>query len=138
MEVAAAFYESDARVKTAELELKDAREERGKLEDQMKDLIEQNKLPSSFKQGRGSIYTHSQLWASVKDKDHERATGVLESLGLVEFLPSTVNSQKLSAYVREFVDDLGQVKIGGEDGLDPRLAEVLNITERVSVRATGN
>jgi hypothetical protein len=70
---------------------------------------------------------------------------VLQSLGLIEYLPKTVNSQSLSAYVREFRDELGQVKIGtvpqdgtlATDGLDPRLADILNLTEKFDVKATG-
>ena len=138
MEVASAFYRADARVKELQSQLADAKDEKDKLEAQMLELFEQGRLPHSFKHDRGTIYLHTQMWASAKNKDHEAVSRVLESLGLYEFLPKTVNSQSLSAYVREFRDELGQIKIGGPDGLPEELANVLNISERASVRATGN
>lgn len=138
MQIAERFYELDAHVKSLELSLTEAKNERKPYEAAMLDLFEQGKLPHSFKHRQGSIYLHTQVWASAKNKDHEKLTDVLKSLGLIEFLPKTVNSQSLSAYVREFRDELGQVKIGGSDGLPQELADVLSISERASVRATGN
>lgn len=138
MDVADAFYQADARYKALQAELSEAKKERDRLEAQMLEIVERGLLPASFKHGKGSIYLHSQMWASAKDGDHEAVSRVLESLGLYEFLPSTVNSQKLSAFVREFRDELGQIKIGGDDGLPQELADVLNIRENQSVRATGN
>lgn len=111
------------------------------LQEQMLQLIEDGKLPTSFKFGNGTIYTQSQLWASPKDGNHARLTDVLKSLGLVEYLPQTVNSQSMSGFVREFRNDLGEVVVQDEDhpdGLPKELAEVLNISERTSLKASGN
>lgn len=141
MEVANLYYEADAVVKSAKRQLADAEKRLKPLQEQMLQLIEDGKLPTSFKFGRGSIYTQSQLWASPKDGDHERLSNVLESLGLVEFLPKTVNSQSISGFVREFRNELGEIVVQSEehpDGLPVPLAEVLNISERTSVKASGN
>lgn len=139
MEVAEKFKAADKKVKNLQQDLNEAKKEKARWELVMLDLIEQKKLPTSFRpETGGNIHLHSQLWAAPKDGDHERLTYVLESLGLEEYLPKTVNSQSLSAYVREFCDDLGQVKVGGEDGLPPELFAVLNLTEKNSVRSTGN
>lgn len=141
MEVARQYYEADAVVKAAKRQLADAERELKPLQEQMLQLIENGKLPESFKYSKGSIYTQSQLWASPKDGDHGRLATVLESLGLVEYLPKTVNSQSLSSFVREFRNEFGEVVVQSEDhpdGLPKALADVLNISERVSVKASGN
>ncbi len=104
---------------------------------QVLDLIADGHLPAKFGEDGASVFTREDCWASAKDGDHGRLTALLTELGLVEYLPSTVNSQKISAYVREFRDEHGQVKVGGEDGLDPRLAEALQITITPKVIVNG-
>lgn len=141
MEVAARYYEADALVKLAKRELAAAERVLKPLQEQMLQLIENGKLPASFKHAQGSIYTQTQLWASPKDGDHKRLSDVLESLGLVEYLPQTVNSQSISGFVREFRNELGEVVVQDEDhpeGLPKELADVLNISERTTVKASGN
>jgi hypothetical protein len=146
LEVAEKFKEASRRVKTAQSELARAQEDLAPWKSRMLDLIENGELPKSFTPNSGgNIHMTSQLWASPKEGNHDRLTQVLQSLGLKEYLPKTVNSQSLSAYVREFRDELGQVKIGtvgpdgqlSTDGLDPRLADILNLTEKFDVKATG-
>lgn len=141
MDVARRYYEADANVKAAKRELQAAEKELKPLQEQMLQLIEDGRLPESFKFGNGSIYTQSQIWASPKDGDHANLTNVLESLGLVEYLPQTVNSQSLSSYVREFRNDYGEIIVQSDEhpeGLPKVLADALNITEKVSLKATGN
>jgi hypothetical protein len=83
-----------------------------------------------------TLAVKSQWWASPKDGDHARLAATLEALGMHEYLPSTVNSQKISGYVRDYIDDVNGLKVGGDDGLDPQLAEVLKVSERVSISCT--
>lgn len=140
MEVATEFQAADRLVKNLKAELKDASAKLAKLESRMVDLIADGKLPSSFKLGKGNIHLRHEMWASPKDGDHPRLSEVLADLKLYEYLPRTVNSQSLSAFVREFRDEIGEVQIQSEDhpdGLPQELADVLNITNTPRVRATG-
>lgn len=132
MEIAEAFRIASKRVKDAKMELKDANVELGKLESVMLDLIENEKLPASFSHNGASIYTREEIWASAKDKDHAAVVAVLESLGLVEYLPQTVNSQSLSGYIREFKDESGELV-----GIPEELLAVLKITKKPRVIAAG-
>lgn len=132
MEVAEAFRVASKRVKDAKKELKDASTDAAKLEQRMLDLIENGKLPASFAHNGASIYTREEIWASPLDGNHERLTGVLESLGLMEYLPRTVNSQSISGYIREFKNDEGELV-----GIPEELAAVLNITKKSRCIAAG-
>lgn len=139
MQVAREFQEKCRELKDAEAEVARIKEDIKPLHAQMLDLIENEKLPQSFRGPLGgNIHQSSQLWASPKDGNHARLAEVLESLGLTEYLPKTVNSQSISAYVREFRDEMGNIVIAeneGDPGLPKALADVLNMTEKFAVKA---
>jgi len=98
--------------------------------------IEDERIPASATVDGMSLAIKSQWWAGPTDGDHARLCVILQELGMNDLLPSSVNSQKLSGFVREYIDrDTGEL-IVGEDGVAPELAEVIKVTERVSVQAT--
>ena len=98
-----------------------------------------------------SVFLWRQIWASpAKDDDgeadHARLTAVLDGLGLDHLRPDKVNTQSLSAYVREQIED---APIFNDDGealtleqraravLDGSLVDALNLTEKREVHVTG-
>lgn len=135
MEVAKLFERKTAQKKRLTAMLKKSNELVADLESQMNELIENEKLPSSFKGPAlgASIYTREEIWVSPKGGDHAALTAVLRDLGLVEYLPSNVNSQSMSAYVREHYNK----KTGEFDGLPQALIEALEITKKQRVIAAG-
>lgn len=74
-----------------------------------------------------TIYLHSQKWATPKNGNRQAVVGVLELLGMEEFV--TFNTQTLSSYVR------GLEKEGEE--LPPELAEVIEVREDFKIKTRG-
>lgn len=112
--------ELDAELRTLKVDISD-------LERKLLECMEAGELPESFKIEGGSVYTREQIWASPAGGDHARLTEVLAELGLVEYLPSTVNSHSISAYVREHIDpDSGEIV-----GLHPSLEGALRISREI-------
>lgn len=141
MQYANQFAAAKARAKQYDKWAKECRAEADTLEGIVLDLIENEELPSSFKSTRGaSVFTSDETWASPRDGDHQRLARVLESLGMTELLPKSVNSQSLSGWVREFRNELGEVVIQDEEhpeGLPREVADVLKITQRTRVKVNG-
>lgn len=133
MEVAEAFRKASKRLKDAKKELKEAAAEVSSLEGRMLDLMEAGKLPESFRHNGASIYTREEIWASPADGNHQAVVEVLESLDLHEYLPSNVNSQSISAYVRGFRNE----ETGELEGLPTELEAVLKITRKSRCIASG-
>lgn len=103
------------------------------LEPRILEMIESEQLPESFRLDGASVYTRSQIWASPAGGDHENLTRVLSELGMVEYLPSKVNSHSISAYVREHINpETGQI-----EGLPPELEAALKITETTKAVVNG-
>jgi hypothetical protein len=94
--------------------------------------MEDGKLSTSFKCGKSNIHLHTQVWASPKES-HDNLTDVLRELGMDEYLPRTVNTHSISAFVREHIDPDSQEVVG----LPPELEAALKITHKMSVRVTG-
>jgi hypothetical protein len=107
--------------------------------------IENDDLPDGFKAGGRTFYDSAQLWAGPAHgdngkPDHAALSEVLEDLGLVEYLPSTVNSQSFSAYVREHLDPdrtkplQERLLNDTPKPLDPRLWAAISATEKRSIK----
>lgn len=134
MEVAKEHVAETRRKRALESDLRKANNNIEKLDERLQELIENEELPASFKCDGASVYTRDQLWASAKDGDHAALVEVLKTLGLRDYLPKTVNSQSLSAYVREDYNyETGEFS----DELDTRLLEALNITIKTKVVVNG-
>lgn len=86
-----------------------------------------------------NVHLHTQVWAGPADGDHAALSAVLSELGYVELLPSTVNAQRFSAFVREQIRETDKTLPLDERialGL-PKLAAVTKATEKREVRVTG-
>lgn len=140
MEYARQFKIAKTRVKIYDAWSKEARKDADRLEAKMLQLIEDEKLPESFKIDGKPVYTSDELWASPRDGDHAALVAVLESHGLRELLPKSINSQSLSGWVREFRNDMGELVIQDDEhpeGLPRDIADSLKITERTRVKING-
>lgn len=107
MQVAERFVQNTRQKKRLEADLKVIKEQ---LENDMQavlGLMEDGQLPESFKLNGATVFTREDIWASPSE-GHEALAAALSELGLVEYLPKSVNSQSLSAYVREHKDDDGE------------------------------
>jgi len=114
------------RKKQLDLELKTVKAELETVQQKVLDHMEEGRLPESFRHDGASVFTRAEIWASAKDGDHESLAGVLSEMGMVEYLPKNVNSQSISAWVREHRnEETGEFD---EDLIDPRMREVLKIT----------
>lgn len=118
--------------------------------------IDGEDFPESSRVDGASVFLWTQVWASpaktaVNDKgeeaaDHDHLTAVLDGLGLHHLKPSTVNTQSLSAYVREQVDN---APFFDDDGnaldleararlvLPASLVDALNLTMKREVHVNG-
>ena len=73
-----------------------------------------------------TVYVHRQTWAKPAGGDHPTLAAALKELGMPELAKETVNSQTLSAYVRE----LESV----DEPLPDRLKPLIEISEVFSLR----
>jgi len=92
----------------------------------------------NMKVGDWKPYVHSQIWASV-DKSNPRAMEILKANGLADLVSETVNSQSLSAYVREQVRlyedaDSKNLEEVLKQALPDELLDVLKVSEKTSLR----
>lgn len=134
MDIAKRFEKRSRQKKRLAELMKAVQKDLNDLEMQMLDLMEQEKLPSRFEGLLGtSIYTREEIWASPAGGDHAALAAALRRHGLVEFLPSSINSQKLSAYVREHYNK----QTGEFEGLPDDLFTALNITKKQRVISSG-
>ena len=115
--------------------------------------VDAEAFPSSARVDGASVFLWTQVWASPakadeddSSADHARLTLVLDELGLTHLKPAKVNTQALSAYVSEQIDN---APIFSEDGealtleqraylvLPAALVDALHLTEKREVRVTG-
>ena len=113
--------------------------------------IDAENFPSSAKVDGASVFLWTQIWASPAkgeddEADHARLTAVLDGLGLHHLMPSNVNTQSLSAYVREQIDNAPLFNDDGEAlDLEARarlvlpasLVDALNLTMKREVHVNG-
>ncbi len=109
-------------------------------------FMENGDFPEKSTVDEATVFLFRQIWASPVGGDHDRLTAVLDALGLDEYKPSTVNTQSLSAYVRE---EIKKAPVFDDDGnlltleqrarrvLPQALVDALNITEKRDVRVNG-
>lgn len=109
-----------------------------RLNDELLAHMEAGEFPSSSKVAGATVYLRSDVWAGPADGDHAALTAALESMGYDDLTPKTVNSSRLSAWVREHLDDDTTKAI--EDRLttlDPAIRPFIKVTEKQSVRING-
>jgi hypothetical protein len=106
-----------------ETQLKALKQEFDVLEPQVIDYMTQEGLQRITIDDR-TVYVNRQLWASVK-KANPLALEVLRKNGLEDFIEEKVNSQRISAFVREYEKN-------GEE-IPDWCNEALNIAEKFKV-----
>jgi len=111
------------RLDELDAETKKLKAEYDALEPEVIAYLEQEGLDRVTMDGR-TVYVRRQLWASV-NKENPFALDILRENGLGDFIEEKVNSQRISAYIREF-EKTGQV-------IPDWCKEALNITEKFNV-----
>lgn len=143
MELATAWVEKKRQIKALDAQAADLKAEVGIIETLLLEFIEKGEFPSKSRVNGATVYLKSQVWAGPDEGDHESLTNVLSDLGLVEYLPSKVNTQSLSAFVREHLDPDETLELSerlaspNPKPLDPKLLAALKITDRISVGVNG-
>ncbi len=102
--------------------LDEVQKSKAELEPQILDYWIDNDIQSQKVNGV-TLYPHRQVWAS-HGGDPQRAVAAMRAAGLDDMV--TVNSQTLSAWVRE--------RQANDEPLPPVVAEAILVTERVSLR----
>lgn len=135
LKVADEYVRLTRRKRSLESDLRTVKAQLEDLQQRVLDLMVAGELPESFKHEGASVFTREDIWASPRDGDHQALSDVLRLMGLVEYLPKSVNSQSLSAYVREHKnDETGEFD---ETLIDPRLRDVLKISKTTKAIVTG-
>lgn len=132
--------------KALESALDDVNEQIKACGPQLQTFVENGDFPESASVEDATVFLFRQVWASPLGGNHDHLTAVLDALDLHEYKPSKVNSQSLSAYVRE---ELKKAPVFDDEGrvlsLDQRarmvlpqsLVDALNITEKREMRVNG-
>ena len=118
-----AFIELSERERDLKHELDNIKKAKDRLEPEILEHWVDNEIQSQRVRGN-TLYLHTQTWASAGD-NRQRAVEALRAAGLEDLI--TVNSQTLSAFVRE--------KQANGEALPPEVQDTITITERVSLRA---
>lgn len=118
----ARFVALTERERALKAELSDVEQEKSALEPQILDYWANNDIEGQRVHGN-TLYVHTQTWAS-HGGDPQRAVAAMRAAGLDDLI--TVNSQTLSAYVRECLKN-------GE-AIPPEIAGSILVTERTSLR----
>lgn len=134
------------RKKALDAQLGDVETRIKQLKTEMQTLIEDDQFPDKARVDGASVFLWRQIWAGPAGGDHDRLTAVLGELGLHEYQPTKVNTQSLSAYVREALAD---APLFSDDGsiltleerarlvLPASLVAALSLTEKRDVRVNG-
>lgn len=129
------FVELDSRIKKLDAELKELKKERDAMEEPLIDGLVDAGIQNLNVAGH-TVYIRTQLWASAKDivdpltgeaigKDWNSALAAVQATGHADLIETRINSQRLSALVRELDDT--------EDGVPEIMRENLNISEQIKL-----
>jgi hypothetical protein len=130
----ARFVDLDTKIKEMDAELKELKRERETLEDPLVEGLIEAGIQNMNVNGK-TVYIRTQLWASAKDivddsgevvaKDWTSALEAVRSTGHGDLVETRINSQRLSALVRELDET--------EDGIPEILRDNLNISEQIKL-----
>lgn len=133
------FIELEDQRKGKEGEIDKIKERLAELEPQIMERFE-NAGMQSMKSKQGTvIYIRRDLWAGAKEGAEVLLLEALKSVGLGDMVKEKVNTQTLSAYIREQEKDQFGAAVSATPeeiiGVLPEgLREAVNITERFSLR----
>lgn len=122
------LLELEDEIARLEKDLKAKQAEQDALKEQLLQQFEARNL-KNLKVGRRLVYVHRSVWASVPPEHAGEVKRALRDLDLSEFIKETVNSQQLSAHVREYPED-----DQGMPSLPEQLQGLLRVTEKYDLR----
>lgn len=134
LQVADKYVTLTRRKRSLEADLRTVKAQLEDLQQSVLDLMEAGELPEKFGHEGASVFTREDVWASPANGDHAALSEVLRQLGMVEYLPKSVNSQSLSAFVREHKNEAGEFD---PTLIDPQLLAVLKISKTTKAIVTG-
>lgn len=117
----------DDEKKRLDARIKEIRAERAVLEETLMNEFAENGINQMKVDGK-TVYLTRELWASPKDKD--QSFNYLKLIGLGDYVAETVNSNSISAFVREMEKSQEPLPDGFEDHF--RVSEVFKIKTRRS------
>ncbi|MFA5458090.1 MAG: hypothetical protein WC261_10715 [Synergistaceae bacterium] len=131
------YVELHAKRKKIEAELATVKEKLAELEPFILEQFEKAGI-QNMKVGDWKPYINREIWASV-DKTHPQAMEILKANGLADLVNETVNSQSLSAFIREQVKlfedtDSKSLEEILKEALPEELLNVLKVSEKTSLR----
>lgn len=133
------FIELEEMRKSREGEIDEIKKEVAELEPQIMERFE-NAGMQSMKSKQGTvIYVRRDLWAGAKEGADVLLLEALKSVGLGDMVKEKVNTQTLSAYIREQEKEQFGANVAAKPeeiiGVLPEgLREAVNITEKFSLR----
>lgn len=133
------YIELDDQRKGKEAETEKLKERMAELEPQIMERFE-NAGMQSMKSKQGTvIYIRRDLWAGAKEGAEVLLLEALKAVGLGDMVKEKVNTQTLSAYIREQEKDQFGANVSAKPeeiiGVLPEgLREAVNITEKFSLR----
>ena len=104
-------------------QIKALKKEYDELEPQVIEYMEKEGLQRLTVDDR-TVYVNRQIWASL-NKANPEALEILRENGLEDFIEEKVNSQRISAFVREFEKN--------SEDIPDWCRDALNITEKYAV-----
>lgn len=125
MEKVRRLLEIDSAIASYNSRMDELKEERKELEEDLLEQFSTEGVSSLSVDGR-IVYIHRQIWASAVEESYDKLVRTLRSLGLGEMVKPKINTQVLSAYVRE--------QLTVEGGLNKKLAPLLKVSEVFSIR----
>lgn len=136
------FIKLDTQIKKKEGEVEKLKEDRSLLEAELMPRFEQAGIASMKSTSKVTVYVRRELWAGAMNKDTEALCAAIKSVPeIAPMVQEKVNSQTLSAYVREcaknFFGDEAETKKPDEMliALPIALRSVVSITEKYSLRS---
>ena len=115
--------------KAAESLLDEAKAAVKALEEELKEVFTANGVQRMNVDGR-TVYLHQALYASAAEGQMEALCEALPAVGAGDLVGRTVNSSKLSAWVREFPRGVDGLPVIPFDALKP----LIKVADRVTLR----
>jgi hypothetical protein len=121
-----------------EADLEATKEQIKKLEEGLVEYMSDHNMQKLSVLDR-TVYLRREIWASLKDK--EAGAAALKAHGVGWLVGESVNTQRLSAWIRELLDAAGDKVLQYTDkaealDLPEPVREQLRVTEKFSVRVT--
>ena len=132
------FVELDQQRKAKEGEVDKLKEQLAVIETELLQRFEHAGLQSMKTELGVTVYVHRQLWAGAQDGNTDRLVGSLKLVGLEALVREQVNSQTLSAWVREQAKAHENGHTLSPEEIRPLLPgplqEAMSLSEKFSVR----